>query len=119
MQIGSSDGYSLNEFKFLTNNLTGVEPSKKSCDYARKNFGLKIINKNFEEYNFKDLKYDIIVATHVLEHVFDPIKFLEKCNNLLSRDGLLLIEVPLFDKNELLPFGYFTFEHLNYFLKMF
>ena len=106
MQIGSSDGYSLNEFKFLTNNLTGVEPSKKSCDYARKNFGLKIINKNFEEYNFKDLKYDIIVAT-VLEHVFDPIKFLEKCNNLLSRDGLLLIEVPLADKNELFAFWLF------------
>ena len=33
----------------------------------------------------------------------------------MSRDGLLLIEVPLFDKNELLPFGYFTLEHLNYF----
>jgi SAM-dependent methyltransferase len=38
--------------------------------------------------------YDIIVANHVLEHISDPIEFLNGLKKMLSPDGLLIFEVP-------------------------
>ena len=32
-----------------------------------------------------------------------------------KKNGYLLVEVPLFERERLFPPGYFTFEHLNYF----
>jgi len=38
--------------------------------------------------------YDIVVMSHVLEHIADPITFLQELRSLISDGGLLAIEVP-------------------------
>jgi len=38
--------------------------------------------------------FDIVCAFHVLEHVINPINFLNNCYKLLKPNGLLYIEVP-------------------------
>ncbi len=37
---------------------------------------------------------DILILSHVLEHIEDPIKFLQNAKDLLVDDGLIYIEVP-------------------------
>ena len=58
--------------------------------------------------------FDLIILSHVLEHLVSPQEMIADILELLSENGLLYIEVP----NLLRPFvpmGYFSFEHLNYF----
>ena len=58
-------------------------------------------------------KFDLIVISHVVEHLFDPVKYLRALKNkYLAEGGSILIEVPNF-------FGkaasVFDFPHLHYF----
>lgn len=39
-------------------------------------------------------KVDILITSHVFEHIIDPRDFLHKCSNMLVSEGVLLWEVP-------------------------
>jgi len=49
-------------------------------------------------------RYDWIIASHVIEHVPDPIKFIRSCQKVLKENGVLSLAVP--DKN-------FCLDHLR------
>lgn len=42
-------------------------------------------------------RYDWIIASHVIEHIPDPISFLQQCEQLLKPEGRLALVIP--DKN--------------------
>lgn len=116
LQIGSSDGYTLSEFKTKNNHTTGIEPSISSCKFAKKNYNIDTIIRGTFENSYKKIKiYDLIILTHVLEHIYNPCKMLKILNTKLDKNGFILLEVPYLTSQKYLPFGYFTFEHLNYF----
>jgi SAM-dependent methyltransferase len=52
-----------------------------------------------------DQRFDAIAAFHVLEHVVDPRRFLQKCRDLLKPGGVLSIEVPNYDSLDRLLSG--------------
>ncbi len=59
------------------------------------------LNKGFPEFG---IKFDVIFAGEVIEHLFDDIKFIKDCRNLLKPNGLLIITTPnlVFSANRLL-----------------
>lgn len=66
-------------------------------------------------------EYDIITLFHVLEHLPDPIKILEKLKSHLSSTGKLIVEVPSANDALLklycsLPFAQFTYWSCHLFL---
>jgi hypothetical protein len=81
------------------------------------------LNHGFKPHNSND-KYDIIVLSHVLEHINDPVSFLRNAIcPLLVDGGFLYVEVPyLSNKRSILPDlhlahkFYFTEESLDYLL---
>ena len=56
-------------------------------------------NSTIEKFNFKK-KYDLIIMSHVLEHLFDPLKALKKCSKSQNVGQHILVEVPLFENVE-------------------
>ena len=42
-------------------------------------------------------KYDLIIMSHLLEHIDNPVRYLRQVAQLLKPDGLLLVEVPNLD----------------------
>ena len=63
---------------------------------ATKESGL-MVYKNLDDLssNHSKIKFDFISICHVLEHINNPIKFLQNIAiNFLSEDGTLFIEVP-------------------------
>lgn len=38
--------------------------------------------------------FDVIVAAELIEHLFDPVEFLQRCHSALAADGLLIITTP-------------------------
>jgi len=115
-QVGCSNGYTLNRFREAGATFTtGIDPSIASHDLAKRLYNIETIIGPFEDYNDKSNKYDLFILTHVLEHLFNPIDTLRKCNDMQNDDGWILIEVPLFERMDLFGPGIFTLEHLNYF----
>ena len=115
IQIGSSDGYTLACFREAgAVHVFGVDPGLASVNHARQVYKVDTQQGFIEEIELEE-KYDIAILTHVLEHLFDPGIVLEKVASILKDRGLLLIEVPLWERFERQPAGVLAFEHLNYF----
>jgi len=62
--------------------------------------------------------FDVIILSHVLEHVVDIGKTMEALHPLLTASGLLYLEVPdaaRYVDYPVVPFYYFDSEHINHF----
>ena len=44
---------------------------------------------------FKDNMFDIVIASHVMEHIFDDVKALSECYRILKPDGIAVVPVPI------------------------
>ena len=64
---------------------------------------------------------DVIVLSHVLEHVYDPESFLKNALDMLKEDGILFIDVPnqdyLFKSNVFPHISFFSIESLTILLE--
>ncbi len=66
--------------------------------------GAKVHNKEVIKVDFlnwrTNKKFDAIVFLESLEHVIDPLKYLQKATSLLNKNGLIFIEYPRFGSLE-------------------
>lgn len=67
----------------------GTELSPSRIEYAKAN-GIKIIKDN----DLKDMKFDIINLSDVLEHLTNPMQTIKDLINCLNPNGVLRISVP-------------------------
>jgi SAM-dependent methyltransferase len=91
----------------------GMEASSEAVEVAKRNFKLKVAQAlTFDELP-EDFKgpYKVVSAFEVLEHVEEPMKFLQGIYELLEDDeGYLLLSCPPFYKFENLAKGYRKFK---------
>jgi len=114
LDIGCSTGYLLSLFKKNGYNVLGVDPSPKCKEIALKKYGINLKTGAFDNITLQNEKYDVVILSHVLEHIVDLSGFVLKMRSILSTEGIVYIEVP--DVHNInVPFGYFFFEHINYF----
>lgn len=79
---------------------------------------LIFIEKFFDDDFQIDEKIDVIVNSHLFEHLFNPKEFLLKCNSLLVEGGDIFISTPDFKHfmdGDFLPNSILQFEHTFYF----
>jgi len=81
----------------------GVEVNTEACKIGRKK-GLEIQNSTLEEYATAD-KFDIIRASHVIEHTPNAHKFVKKISTLSKPSALILIYTPNADSFSRKIFG--------------
>jgi SAM-dependent methyltransferase len=89
-----------------------VEPNKnKSIDFNEK---IIFIESFFDDkFKIKD-KIDIIIHSHLFEHIYDPNIFLKKCYEILEENGEMIFGVPdmqHISENKLSLFLGIFFEH--------
>ncbi|MDH7476625.1 MAG: class I SAM-dependent methyltransferase [Microgenomates group bacterium] len=101
LDIGSGYGFFLDQAKKFGLKTLGVEPSNYLAECAKKKFALNIVNLDFETYFAKNpnQKFDFITLIHVIEHLINPKKILEKISRLLKPNGILYIETPNLDSH--------------------
>jgi len=90
-------------------NVLGIEPSRETAKIGEEAYGIPIKPIVLDEF-ISDSEFDIILCNHTLEHVDDPVPFLERINNLVKDDGIFYVEVP----NILEPTGGFSLEKFLY-----
>lgn len=118
LEIGPGAGFfAKNWLSFSPKTRYFAIESDKSCYGALEGIGVKILD--FKNPNFGKDRVDLIVMSHVLEHVSDPFNFLSEMTQGLCSGGALFIEVPCQDwvhKSEdephLLFFEKTSMEHL-------
>jgi len=71
----------------------GLDPEPEYVDYGKKKLGLEIYEGFIEDFKSKN-KFDLIIMRHVVEHLLDPVKDLERAYELLNDQGLLFVETP-------------------------
>ncbi len=96
LDVGCADGRALNwyrqieEFKVET---YGVDFDEIAVEMARE-AGHQVFLGRFEEADIGENSFDLVVATHVIEHVADPREFAAKAYKVLKPGGIFLCETP-------------------------
>ncbi|MDX2191408.1 MAG: methyltransferase domain-containing protein [Bacteroidota bacterium] len=94
-EIGCGSGEFLLEAKnqgwhYVEGNELELQSAKLAIDK-----GLNIDTGFFENYQLnKKPLFDMLFADNVIEHTMNPILFLEKCNQILTKNGLLVLRLP-------------------------
>jgi ADP-heptose:LPS heptosyltransferase/SAM-dependent methyltransferase len=111
--VGCSTGFFLLIAKKFGFDVYGMEASSEAVEVAKRNFKLKVAQAlTFDELP-EDFKgpYKVVSAFEVLEHVEEPMKFLQGIYDLLEEEeGYLLLSCPPFYKFENLAKGYRKFK---------
>ena len=77
IDVGGNDLGLAKKLKHLSNKTYVIDPINSSIDGETVD-GIKVIGKMTEEINFSDLKPDVIVSRHTLEHIEDPKKVIKQ-----------------------------------------
>jgi 2-polyprenyl-3-methyl-5-hydroxy-6-metoxy-1,4-benzoquinol methylase len=97
LEIGSGDGFFLENMFDHGYNITGTEISKQRRQRSKKITKAKVLDLDFSEEIKNFDKFDVIVLFHVLEHIHEPKLFLKKISKILNFKGKIVVEVPNFN----------------------
>lgn len=75
-------------------NILGIDIDNESIEYA-KSYNI-YSNVSFKCCRVEEIKekYDIIIASEIIEHIQDPVKFLESLRDKLNDNGIIIITTP-------------------------
>ncbi len=96
---------------------TGDFSSPYASSIAKDKFGLDVRNTDLHEACFEPHSFDVITAGDVLEHIRDPLAFLNEIRRILKPDGILYLAVPDFGSLHYRVMSFVArFNHRNYFV---
>ncbi len=95
LEVGCGSGGILSRFIDEGCTVLGLDFDDDYLEAAR-NYKIPVIKGSIEVLDKED-KFDLIILSHVLEHLVKPSEFLNDLSKHLSRDGIIYIEVPSLD----------------------
>jgi len=98
LDVGCGEGWVLNYFSQLSQNIIGIDFSISGIKNHNKHCEKFFIEGDIEEiiadFKKKNRTFDIIWLDNVLEHVLSPIDLLNNLYSLSHKNTILVIEVP-------------------------
>src|SRR5262249_5057008 len=93
LDIGSAMGTFLFAAKPHYRNAIGLDVSEQMARFAEKSTGATVYIRQFDQFRFPE-QFSLIHMSHVIEHVPNPIQWLQHAKEILEQDGVLVINVP-------------------------
>lgn len=97
LDLGCGTGEFINELQKRGCQVWGVDFDKEAIKIAKEHFGLEnVFSISFKDFFQKrDLpKFDIICFFEVIEHLDNPLKFIQNVKNLLRSNGKIVLSTP-------------------------
>lgn len=95
LDIGCGVGAYLLAGQELGMEVSGVEPSASHSKIGRERFGLDIRTEYFGENSLPvTTKFDIIILSHVIEHIYQPRDFMKLLARHVSPGGVIFLVTP-------------------------
>lgn len=114
LDIGCSYGEFLNECRKVGYTVSGIEVDKGAVEFARSE-GIDVYWGTLDEFvsDRKGDLFDCVTFFEVLEHLTDPVSFLNSVGSVLKPKGRIVLSVPFREKTKVLNFsdcppGHFT-----------
>ena len=99
LEIGTDIGLVTREFmrRFDTTKVIAIEPNKSVHHRFRKNLesqqSIELEVFSTIDELITDIKVDVVIGSHVFDHLIDPVKFLSRITSVLKKNGSILIIV--------------------------
>lgn len=93
LEIGPGNGLTTFLLHQMGIEVDCCEPDPRLCEHILEQTGVKPMVGAFENLKLKR-KYDLIYAGHVIEHVPNPLFFVEKAKDSLLENGILFMDTP-------------------------
>lgn len=81
-------------------NVFGIDASENGIKLAKKTFPDRFYLQNIYSKKLpdeiEDIKFDTVISTEVIEHLYDPKGYIDFCKNILLRNGggVIIISTP-------------------------
>lgn len=119
IDVGSSRGGLL---KLLSQRgftqLYGVDPNPTCVKFIKEKLGFEAAVGSAQLLPFGDMRGDVLIYSHVIEHVIDLRSLLSVARERLNDGGIICVEVPdasRYQEGSILPFQSLYLEHVNHF----
>ena len=90
LEIGSYYGIFGSLISPCVKSYIGLELSRHAVEYAKKEYSLNFINKTIEEYIDEVNSVDVVLMSHVIEHLDKPFDNIESIANKMSKSSVLI-----------------------------
>jgi len=98
LDIGCGNGYFVNALIANGYKAYGIDASDKGIEQARKTnpdaFFVMDVSSNELPPEIRSIKFDIVISTEVIEHLYDPAAFILFCRSILNPGGEIIISTP-------------------------
>ena len=93
LDVGCATGTLLAFLKGRNWQVTGAEISP-SAEYAREKRGLDVRSMSVEDCRFPDGFFDVVLASHLIEHLNSPKAFVREVGRILCPGGYFMLTTP-------------------------
>jgi len=94
LELGSAHGGFVALLGWAGYTATGLEINQWVIDFARRAYNVTVLAGRLESQDLEKGSLDIIALMDVIEHVADPRSLLSRCAELLTGDGIIVIQTP-------------------------
>ncbi len=94
LDIGCGAGEYLKVGSDLGMNVTGYDVDHSIKDYILNTYGFNVVSGDLNENTFQSNSFDVVVLSHVIEHLNDPELMIRNINKFLKKDGVLILTMP-------------------------
>lgn len=115
LEIGFGYGGGIIHWHKKGHDINGIEPDKKSVDNINKKLGKKVVFcTGIEKFKTKK-KYNLIILSHVFEHLPDLSKFFRIVKKLQKKADAIFVEVPNCENKEVMGESKSNKAHVHHF----
>ena len=98
LEVGCGAGELLYSIKGKVKDVAGLELSKGFVDFMKNKLNIEAYAEDVNKMDFGARKFDFIISVATLDHLPNPLETLITMKRLLSRKGLVYIELPNLDQ---------------------
>jgi SAM-dependent methyltransferase len=97
LDVGCSTGALLAALREKGWDAQGVEISPEQARYGEEHYGLPIFAGSLEAAAFPSAAFELVHASHLIEHLNEPGAFLDEVSRVLAPGGLVILTTPNVD----------------------
>lgn len=98
IDLGCGNGYLVNYLIAQGYNAYGTDASEKGIIIANKTnpgrFFVQDLSSDQLPEPLQNIAFDTVISTEVIEHLYDPEKFMDFCRNILKPGGEIIVTTP-------------------------
>lgn len=94
LDVGCGYGAFMSSMKARGWCVRGIDFDPAAARAAKELHGLEVQVGTLEDLTGTELRFDVVTANNVIEHVADPVDFLSRCRGLLRPGGRVILKTP-------------------------